>query len=133
MDEQRDAIRDWLVERDITVWPAQHGKCFIGMLPAGSRCHAAGETLDWSNQTPNFVARNPRLCSGCACFGVDGDDIPFWADRYLRNKRIWDQAVGQHLDIHYSVARDHYNAAEKILRSLGVDIDHLEREHRDAH
>jgi len=127
-DDARDQIREWLVERDIKVWPAQHGTCLIGLMPGGSRCHAAGETLDWSNQTPNFITRNPRLCSGCACFGVGTEDIPFWADRFLRNKRIWGQAVEQHLDIHYTVARDHYTAAERVLRSLDVDIDQLERD-----
>ncbi|TPG40573.1 hypothetical protein EAH79_11810 [Sphingomonas koreensis] len=131
--EQREEIRDWLAERDIKVWPAQHGKCFIGLLPGESRCHAAGKTLDWSNQAPNFLTRNARLCSGCACFGVDGEDIPFWADRYLRNKRIWDQAVEQHLELHYTVARDHYRAAETILRSLDVDIDQLKEDYADAH
>ncbi|MDQ2734863.1 MAG: hypothetical protein M3Y55_07715, partial [Pseudomonadota bacterium] len=132
-DEQRGEIRDWLAERDIKVWPAQHGKCFIGMLPGGSRCHAAGGTLDWSNQTPNFLTRSARLCSGCACFGVDREDIPFWADRYLRNKRIWDQAVAQHLELYYTVARDHYRAAEKILRSLDIDIEQLREDFDNAH
>lgn len=131
-DERRDTLRDWLVERDITVWPAQHGKCFIGLMPEGSRCHATGKTLDWSNQTPNFITRSPRLCSGCACFGVDEQDIPFWSDRYLRNKRIWDQATARHLDIHYTVARDHYQASERILRSLGVDLDQLEKDYGNA-
>lgn len=131
-DERRDTLRDWLVERDITVWPAQHGKCFIGLMPEGSRCHATGKTLDWSNQTPNFITRSPRLCSGCACFGVDEQDIPFWSDRYLRNKRIWDQATARHLDIHYTVARDHYQASERILRSLGVDLDQLGKDYGNA-
>ena len=131
-DDQRERIRDWLVERDIKVWPAPHGKCFVGMMPGGSRCHAAGKTLDWSNQAPNFLTRSARLCSGCACFGVDGEDIPFWADRYLRNRRIWDQAVEQHLDLHYTVARDRYVASENILRSLDVDIEQLEREFHHA-
>ncbi|MGY2733582.1 hypothetical protein [Sphingomonas sp. UYP23] len=131
-DEKRDTLREWLVERDITVWPAQHGKCFVGMMPEGSRCHATGKTLDWSNQTPNFVTRSPRLCSGCACFGVDEQDIPFWADRYLRNKQIWDQATARHLDIHYTVARDHYQASERILRSLGVDLDQLGKDYGNA-
>ena len=131
-EEQRGEIRDWLAERDIKVWPAQHGKCFIGLLPGGSRCHAAGETLDWSNQAPNFLTRSARLCSGCACFGVDGEDIPFWANRYLRNKRIWDLAAEQHLELHYTAARDHYLAAEKVLRSLDVDIQRLREDYPDA-
>ena len=130
--EARDTLREWLIERDITVWPAQHGKCFLGMMPEGSRCHASGGTLDWSNQSPNFLTRSPRLCSGCACFGVDEQDIPFWADRYLRNRRIWDEATERHLDIHYTVARDHYQAAERILRSLGVDLDKLGKDNGDA-
>tara|TARA_R110000868_G_scaffold411785_1_gene710579 strand:- start:59134 stop:61023 length:1890 start_codon:yes stop_codon:yes gene_type:complete len=131
--EKSEVIRDWLVERDITMWSASHGKCLIGMMPTGSRCHAAAGTLDWSNQTPNFATRSPRLCSGCACFAVGHEDVPFWAQRYLENKKIWEQAVARHMDVHYVVARDRYLASENILKSLNIDIDQLAKDHPDGY
>ncbi len=131
--EKSEVVRDWLVERDITMWSAPHGKCLIGMMPTGSRCHAAAETLDWSNQVPNFATRNPRLCSGCTCFAVGQEDIPFWAQRYLENKKIWEQAVARHMDIHYVVARDRYLASENVLKSLNVDIDQLAKDFPDGY
>ncbi|PZU05707.1 MAG: hypothetical protein DI606_19240 [Sphingobium sp.] len=131
--EKSEVIRDWLVERDITMWSAPHGKCLIGMMPTGSRCHAAAGTLDWSNQTPNFATRSPRLCSGCACFAVGHEDVPFWAQRYLENKKIWEQAVARHMDVHYVVARDRYLASENVLKSLDIDIDQLVKDYPDGH
>jgi hypothetical protein len=123
--EKQDLSRTWLTERAIRMWPAPHGKCFIGLLPEESRCHQASGTEDWSNQCPNFTTRSARLCSGCKCFAIDEEDIPFWLERYYENKRIWDDARARYMEAHYVVAKERFEQSERLLRSVGVNVDKL--------
>jgi integrase len=124
----QEKTRTWLQERAIRVWNAPHGKCFVGLLPEESRCHQASETTDWANVTPNFINRSPRLCSGCKCFAIDEDDVPFWIERYFSNKRVWDEAVQRHMEVHYVVAQERYEQSERLLRSVGVEVSQLKEE-----
>ncbi|SEL80645.1 hypothetical protein SAMN05216382_2689 [Sphingomonas palmae] len=121
-------IRTWLLERDVRIWFSPHGKCFIGLLPTDSRCHEVAGTADWANQAPAFAHRTPQLCSGCPCFAVDEDDLPFWAERYLENRDIWNAAVRRHMEADYTVARERSEQSGKILRSLGVEPSTLHHE-----
>lgn len=119
-------IRTWLLERDVSIWFSPHGKCFMGLMPGDSRCHEAAGTADWSNQTPSFAHRTPQLCSGCRCFAVDEEDLPFWTERYVENRLIWNQAVSRHMETAYTVARERWTQSEIVLRSLGVDTSTIE-------
>jgi hypothetical protein len=125
-------IKTWLLERDISIWFSPHGKCFVGLMPGDSRCHEVAGTSDWSNQTPAFAHRTPHLCSGCPCFAVDEDDLPFWTERYVENRAIWKDAVKCHLEPSYAVANERWRQSEIVLRSLGVDVATLEGERSSA-
>lgn len=127
-NERDYEIRTWLLERDISIWFSPHGKCFVGLLPGDARCHEVAGTSDWSNQAPAFAHRTPQLCSGCPCFAVDEDDLPFWTERYVENRVIWDNAVSRHLEPSYVVANERWKQSEIVLRSLGVDVRSLEKE-----
>lgn len=130
-NEREHRLRTWLVERGAKIWPAPHGLCFVSLLPGESRCHALGGTSDFTNVTPNWQTRCPRLCSGCPCFAVDEEQIPFWAKRYLDNKATWEAAVARRLEVNYVVARERWVQSENILKALDVDLTKLE-EFRDA-
>ena len=119
---QEYEIRTWLLDRDIRIWSSPHGKCFIGLMPTDARCHEAAATVDWSNQAPSFANRTPQLCSGCPCFAVDEDDLPFWAERYLENKAIWDDAVARGMEVNYTIANERWQQSGKVLQSLGYDL-----------
>ena len=121
-EEQEHEIRTWLLDRDIRIWFSGHGKCFIGLMPGEARCHNAAGTEDWSNQTPAFAHRTPQLCSGCPCFAVDEDDLPFWTERYVENRAIWDDAVRRGLEVSYAKADERWRQSAKVLTSLGVDL-----------
>ncbi len=126
--EKDDGIRTWLVERDVRMWFAPHGKCFIGLMPSDARCREAGGTVDWLATTPDYAHRTPRLCSGCPAFAVDEDDLPFWTKRYLENRTIWDDAVSRRVEHLYVVADERWRQSMAILTSLGVDIATVDRE-----
>lgn len=126
--QKQSAAETWLTERAIKMWRAHHGNCFIGLLPEESRCHQASGTTDWSNLAPNFVTRSARLCSGCRCFAIDEQDIPFWVSRYFENKRIWDDACSRYLEVHYVVAKERFEQSARLLKSVGVDIAELKEE-----
>jgi integrase len=123
--DRQEVARTWLTERAIRMWPARHGKCFIGLLPEESRCHQASGTEDWSTQCPNFITRSARLCSGCKCFAIDEEDVPFWLERYFENRRIWDEARARYMEAHYVVAKERFEQSERLLRSVGVHVDEL--------
>jgi hypothetical protein len=124
--EKQSVAETWLAERAVKMWRAPHGNCFIGLLPEESRCHEASGTADWSNLAPNFVTRSARLCSGCRCFAIDEQDIPYWVKRYVDNKRIWDDACRRYLEVHYVVAKERFEQSARLLKSLGIDAAQLE-------
>lgn len=121
-------IEDWLVERDVRAWVSPHGLCFVGLVPNGSRCHEAAGTRDWLNAAPAFAHRTPKSCSGCQAFGVDEDDLPFWVERYVENRAIWEAAVARYEEDMYVVAGERWRQSAAVLASLGVDIADLEEE-----
>ena len=125
---QEHEIRTWLLDRDIRIWFSPHGKCFVGLMPSDARCHEVAQTVDFANQAPSFANRTPKLCSGCPCFAVDEDDLPFWTERYLENRRIWKEAVERGLEVNYTVADERWQQSGKVLQSLGVDVAELSRE-----
>lgn len=126
-EAQEYEIRTWLLDRDIRIWFSPHGKCFIGIMPGDARCHAQAGTGDWSNQAPSFAHRTPKLCSGCPCFAVDEDDLPFWIERYVENRKIWEDAVESGLEVNYAVANERWQQSAKVLQSLKVDLGALDK------
>lgn len=130
--ERDHEIRQWLLERDVRIWFSPHGKCFIGLLPGESRCHEAAGDPDFTNQVPAFKHRTPKMCSGCPAFAVDEDDLPFWIERYVENKAIWDKAVSRHMEPSYVVAHERWRQSEAVLRSLNVEAESLGPEVLDA-
>ncbi|NYD89181.1 hypothetical protein [Sphingomonas melonis] len=130
--ERNAGIETWLVRRDVRPWFSPHGICFVGLTPTRSRCHEAAGTTDWLASAPAFAHRTPRMCSGCAAFAIDEDDLPFWIERYLENRAIWDDAVSRHMEDTYVVAEERWKQSVAVLQSLGVDIATLKAEMADA-
>lgn len=75
----------WVIEQDLRIWYADHGKCFIGITPGEARCHQIGKSDPWLNPRPNYSHRSPSVCGGCKCFAVDSEHLPFWRERYSTN------------------------------------------------
>jgi hypothetical protein len=130
---ERDlGIQTWLLERDVRIWFSPHGKCFVGLMPGDARCHEAAGTIDFAAQSPDYKHRTPQLCAGCPCFAVDEEDLPFWTERYIENRGIWDDAVSRHLEPSYVVAGERWRQSEAVLKSLGIDAKILNKEVRNA-
>lgn len=114
------AVQSWVLENDLRIWFSDHGKCFIGLDPMGSRCHELAGTVTGLNQAPNYTTREPSVCAGCNCFLVDGDHSEFWQRRYASNRALVAEArrIGR---LHeYRVAEARMRQAASILRVLHI-------------
>ena len=70
MDEREGlrALERWVVQQDLRIWFASHGKCFLRLAPGQARCHQLGGTTHWMNHEPNYAYRNPEVCLGCPVY-----------------------------------------------------------------
>jgi hypothetical protein len=109
-------------ERDIRAFSSPHGKCFIRLIPAEARCHQRAGTAHWSLRRPNFDYREPDVCDGCPCFGVDADHIPFWQDRYVEYQTAWLAAQSQGLQAGFRVVQERAAKSANMLRNLAVEL-----------
>lgn len=71
----------WVVQGDVRIWFAEHGKCFMSLTPGSARCHSIAKTDPWLMRQPNYANRNASVCGGCKCFAVDGEHVEFWKER----------------------------------------------------
>ncbi|SAL52352.1 hypothetical protein [Caballeronia concitans] len=115
-------LQNWCEQRGIRVFTSDHGKCFIKIAPKESKCHEVSGTLHWSLTQPNFSTREPDLCSGCACFGVDLEHGPFWINRYIQCETAWQHAKRTGLTAGFRVIQERAFVAASMLRVLKIDL-----------
>lgn len=116
------AVEEWVIENDLRIWFADHGKCLIRLRPDLARCHQLGGTADWRNDRPNFELREPSVCAGCECFLIDGEHIEFWKQRYHSNHSAFVNAERVGRGDEFYVARQRARQAAAILRALGHEV-----------
>ncbi|MCB4824267.1 hypothetical protein [Roseicella aerolata] len=124
--DARVAVEEWVVEHDLRIWFAAHGKCFMGFNPKEARCHEVAGTTSWRNQKPNYAARETSICAGCSCFAVDGEHGDYWETRYRANQGAWLAAVNQGDTRGYRAVRARAEQAAAMLRALGREFPHVE-------
>ena len=111
-------IENFCAERSLSSFFGPHGKCLIGFDPLRSECHKAGGTLSWVNKFPNYEVQTPGMCTGCTCFVVDTEHLPFWKDRYQKNNEAWIIAKSGGLEAQFSIAHQRAAQALKIIQRL---------------
>jgi len=120
-----EQLQGWCERRGIRVFCSPHGKCFIRIAPMEARCHKVAGTLHWSVKQPNFQTREPDLCAGCACFGVDVENAEFWIDRYIECETAWQYAKKTKLVAGFRIIQQRAEIAENMLHLLGIDLPPL--------
>lgn len=120
--DPKRSLEAWVIEQDLRIWFAPHGKCFIQLSPAQSRCHELAGTAHWAHHEPNYAFRNPDTCLGCALYAVDGDHAAFWLQRYSENQAAWDRALASGVAGDYRVAGYRADQSAIVLRSIGVPL-----------
>ncbi len=122
--EEDDAylrMEEWVVQGDVRIWFAEHGKCFMSLAPGSARCHSIANTDPWLMRQPNYARRNASVCGGCKCFAVDGEHVEFWKERYRKNSVVL-AASGAERGIGYKVAQERVRQSASILRTLGEQV-----------
>jgi len=120
-------MEEWVIQGDVRIWFAEHGKCFMSLSPASARCHSVAKTNPWLNRQPNYENRNASACSGCKCFAVDGEHVEFWRERYRKNSLIMAKS-GEHRGAGYKVAQERARQSVSILRTLGEGVSEVDVE-----
>lgn len=115
-----EAVRNYVISNDLRIWFSDHGHCFIGLDPLGSKCHEKGGTSAWSNQSPNFAYREPSVCSGCPLYYVDIDHRDFWRARKNQNEAIIIAAKSA-AEMPPRVAVARVTQARSVLRRIDVE------------
>lgn len=115
-------MEDWVIQGDVRIWFAEHGKCFMSLTPGSARCHSIAQTDPWLKRQPNYANRNASVCGGCKCFAVDGEHVDFWKERYQRNAEVL-AAAGTDRSAGYKVAQERVRQSESILRTLGEHVN----------
>lgn len=118
-------LQDWCAARGIRVFSAPHGGCFIGIKPTAARCHELAGTTSWKVKSPNYAKREPDVCAGCSCFGVDANHGEFWLERYTENQTAWLQAKRAGLTAGFRVIQDRAAQSATMFRVLGLDIPEI--------
>jgi hypothetical protein len=116
------AVEAWVIENDLRIWFADHGKCLIRLLPEAARCHQLFGTTDWRNDRPHFAFQVPSICVGCECFLIDGEHIEYWKQRYHSNQDAVINAERIGRGDEFYVARQRARQSAAILRALGHDV-----------
>jgi integrase len=112
-------------ERRIKVFSSPHGKCFIGLSPNEARCHQLAGTNHWNRQLPNFSTREPDVCNGCKCFGVDSDHSDFWIQRYVEYQSAWQSAVRHGLTAGFRMVQERALQSANMLKALEIPLPHI--------
>ncbi|RYH67975.1 MAG: hypothetical protein EON54_03300 [Alcaligenaceae bacterium] len=116
-DGGEDALRLWVVDKDLRIWFDTHGMCFMNLKPSEARCHRLAGTKAWLRSAPNFSLRTPELCTGCACFAVSSKYLDFWEKRLAANEAFIEDANGA-LGIGVSVAKRRVQQSQSIINVL---------------
>jgi hypothetical protein len=116
------AIEAWVIENDLRIWFAEHGKCLIRLRPNAARCHEQAGTTNWRNDRPNFAFQVPSVCVGCECFLIDSEHIEYWQKRYHSNLDSFTNAERIGRGDEFYVARQRARQSAAILRVLRQEI-----------
>ena len=118
----RKEVHRWVCHNGLRIFFSEHGKCFFAADPLGARCHQEAGTVHWLNSEPNYSTRRPSLCLGCPCFLVDEEHVDFWLQRYIENRKAFDQgaAIGKAGD--YRVAHERAQQSAAVLVALNIPI-----------
>lgn len=117
-------MEDWVIQGDVRIWFAEHGKCFMSLMPGSARCHSIAKTDPWLKRQPNYANRNASVCGGCKCFAVDGEHVEFWKERYQRNAAVL-AAASADRSAGYKVAKERVRQSESILQTLGEQVNEV--------
>lgn len=117
-DAAKRQIRKFVTLHDMRIFHMSEGRCGIRINPLGARCHQLAGTSSWANREPNYATREPSVCLGCKCFGIDRDTAPFWQDRWERNSKIYRDAEKRGQAAEYRVAARRAEQAEKVIKRL---------------
>lgn len=120
--EAYQRMEAWVLETDLRIWYADHGKCLMSLMPGAARCHTLGGTDPWFKREPNYAQRNPSVCGGCRCFAVDGEHVAFWRNRHDRNVELFEGLDGAK-KTEYRVAVERAKQSAAILRTLGHPVE----------
>ncbi|MFM0658035.1 site-specific integrase [Paraburkholderia sediminicola] len=124
-NEAIDVLQIWCVDRGIKIFSSPHGKCFIRISPSTAECHKVAGTVHWSRTRPNFRTREPELCAGCNCFGVDLDHSDFWVERYIEYQSAWTTAEATSRTAGMRVVHERARQSAGVLRALEIDPESL--------
>jgi integrase len=125
-DASYKRVEQWVRMHDIRIFFTEHGKCAIALNPTEARCHDVAGTTSLFNKAPNFEARHPGLCAGCALYIVDADHSNFWRERYIENTILYEDAKRGGLGQQYRVADERARQAAAMLRHLDIEVPKLE-------
>lgn len=123
--EADDIIERYVIENDLRIWFAVHGKCMIGFDPEAARCHGVAGTSSWQNKRPNYRTREPSICAGCPCFYVDHDHKDYWTRRYVENAKLWATSKHNSNQGEYRISRSRAEQAAAVLRAIKAPIPEL--------
>jgi integrase len=121
----RNAMERWVIDQDLRIWFASHGKCFLRLAPMQAKCHEIAGTSDWKNVQPNYAHRSPDVCLGCPMYAVDGEHSGFWIRRYLENQTAWNLAVEVGLQRDYRISEYRAQQSAAVLQAIGVGLPSL--------
>jgi integrase len=115
-------LAEWCEERGIKVFSSGQGKCAIGLYPSEARCHELAGTIHWSRKAPNFSYREPDVCNGCKCFGIDSDHVDFWENRYVENQTAYLKAKARGLTAGFLAIRERAQVSLRVCKALGRKV-----------
>lgn len=117
LEDKKKNIEAWVIENDLRIWFADHGKCLLALKPGESKCHKSAGTDPWFKPAPNIPQRHTQQCMGCKCLAIDGEHLPFWKERLKANEDVL-AAAGEDTRGEYRVARERVRQAKSVIRIL---------------
>ncbi|TCP96333.1 hypothetical protein C8J46_10928 [Sphingomonas sp. PP-F2F-A104-K0414] len=112
-------ITRFLIDKDIRIFHADHGRCVIGANPDQARCHEAAGTSSWRNARPNYAQRTPGQCTGCTNYSVSPEHAGYWRKRYISYQGSW---LASDRSPQFRVMQKRAQQAAAILRALHVPL-----------
>lgn len=113
-------------ENDLRIFFAPHGACTGSHTPLDMECHKLASTVSWRNKAPNFVTRSAQVCSGCSCYLISRQNIPFWSERYVESAVTVIQGERIGIAGQFTVVKKRRDQALSILKHIGAEITELD-------
>jgi len=119
LEESYEQFERVILEHDLRIYNAEHGRCLIAANPDKARCHTAGGTSGWRRLHPNYATRTPGMCAGCDNFSIGREHVGFWKRRYLQNQSAW-LAANRSGD--FEIVRRRAEQAAAVLKAMGEPV-----------